>query len=58
MVREARGKATKSLIGTWQHVDGQMRMIPAALCRSLENLHGDMPYVLIRVPMWKIRQRQ
>ena len=58
MAREARGKATKSLTGAWQHMDGQMRMISVALCRLLENLHGDMSYVLIRGPMWKIRRRQ
>ena len=39
---EKRGKAAESLTGAWQSVDDQMRMIPAALCRSLENLHGDM----------------
>ena len=31
MAREAHGKAAKSLTGAWQHVDGQMMMIPAAL---------------------------
>ena len=41
-----------------QHVEGQMMMILAALCRSVENLHGDMSYVIIEGPMWKIRQRQ
>ena len=58
MAREARGKAVESLTGAWQRMDGQMRMIPAALCRSLENLHDDMSYVLIGGPMWKIRWRQ
>ena len=56
--REARGKAVESLIDAWQCMDDQMRMIPTALCRSLENLHGDMSYVLIGGPMWKIRRRQ
>ena len=56
--REARGKAAESLTGAWQRVDDQMRMIPVALCRSLENLHDDMSYVLIGGPMWKIRRRQ
>ena len=56
--REACGNSTESLIGTWQCVDGQMNWIPAALCRSLENLHGDMSYVVIEGPMWKIRRRQ
>ena len=55
VARGARGKASKSLTGAWQRVDGQMRMIPATLCRSLEKLHGDMSYVLIGGPMWKIR---
>ena len=54
----ARGIATESLTGAWQRVDGQMRMIPAAMCRSLENLHDDMSFVLIGGPMRKIRWRQ
>ena len=58
MARGARGRAAESLVGAWQRVDGQMRMIPAAMCRSLENLHGDISYVLIGGPMWKIRWRQ
>ena len=58
MARGARGKVAESLTGAWQRVDGQMRMILVALCRSLENLHGDMSYVLIESPMWKIRRRQ
>ena len=57
-VREARGKAAESLTGTWQRLDDQMRMIPTDLCRSLENLHDDMSYVLIGGSMWKIRRRQ
>ena len=56
--REARGNSTESLTGAWQRVEGQMNWIPAALCRSLENLHGDMSYVVIGGPMWKIRRRQ
>ena len=48
----------ESLTGAWQRVDGQMMMIPAALCRSVEKLPGDMSCVLIGDPMWKIRQRQ
>ena len=56
--REARGKAIESLTSSWQRVDDQMRMISAALYRSLKNLHGDMSYVLIGGLMWKIRQRQ
>ena len=56
--RKARGKAAESLTDAWQCMDDQMRMIPAALCRSLEYLHGDMSYVLIGGPIWKIRRRQ
>ena len=33
-----------------------MMMIRTVLCRSVENLHGDMSYVLIGGPMWKIRR--
>ena len=58
MAREARGKAAKSLTGAWQRVDDQMMKISKALCRSLENLHGDMSHVLIGGPMWKIQRRQ
>ena len=54
----AHGKAAESLTGTWQRVDGQVMMIWAALCRLVENLPGDMSYVLIGDPMWKIRRRQ
>jgi len=57
-ILKARGKAAESLTGSWQHVEGQMMMIPAALCRSVENLHGDISYVLIRGLMWKTRWRQ
>ena len=58
MAREACGKTAESLTGAWQRVDGQMMMIPAALCRSIENQPGDMSYVLIGDPMWKIQRRQ
>ena len=58
MAREARGKAAESLTGAWQRVDGQMMMIPVALCRSIEDLPGDMSYVLIGDPVWKIRRKQ
>ena len=58
MAREAHGKAAKYLTGAWWRVDGQMMMIPAALCRSVEKLPSDMSYVLIGDPMWKIRRRQ
>ena len=52
---ETRG--TNCQIFDW-HVEGQMMMIPVALCKSVENLHGNMSYVLIGGPMWKIRWRQ
>ena len=55
MACKARGKAAKSLTG---RMDGKIMMIPAALCRLVENLHGDMSYVLIGGLMWKIRRRQ
>ena len=55
---KAHGKAAESLIGVWRHMEGQMMMISAALCRSVENLHGDISYVLIRGLMWKTRWRQ
>ena len=56
--RVVRGNSAESLTSAWKRVAGQMNWIPAALCRSLENLHGDMSYVVIGGPMWKIRQRQ
>ena len=58
MTSEAHGKADESLTGAWQRVDGQMMMIPRALCRSILNLPGDMSYVLIEDSAWKIRRRQ
>ena len=58
MAREARGQAAESLTGAWKRVNGQMMMIPAALCRSVEDLPGDRSYVLIRDPVWKIRRKQ
>ena len=36
-----------TLTGTRWHVDGQMRIYPAALYRGIEELHGDGSYVLI-----------
>ena len=51
--REARGNSAESLTGAWQRVAGQMNWIPADLCRSLENLHSDMSYVVIGGLMWK-----
>ena len=58
MAREARGQATESLTGAWKRVNGQLMMIPTALCRSVEDLPDDRSYVLIGDPMWKIRQEQ
>jgi len=49
----ARGKAAESLTGAWRRVRGQMMMIPAAVCRSVENLDVDISYVLIGGLMWK-----
>ena len=57
MAREACGKAAESLTGAWRCMDGQMMLIPASLCRSVEDLPGDMSYVLIVDPVWKIRRR-
>ena len=60
MAREAHGttaEARESLTEAWRRMDGQMMMIPAALCGSIEKLPGDMSYVLIRDPMWKIQRR-
>ena len=54
IAHEVRGKAAESLTGAWQHVDGQMMMILAALCRLVEKLPGDMSYVVIGGPIWKI----
>ena len=57
-IMKAHGKAAESLIGVWWRVEGQMMMIPASLCRSVENLHIDIFYVLIGGLMWKTRRRQ
>ena len=56
MACEVRGKLP--LTDAWQRVDGEMMMIPVALCRSVEKLPDDMSYVLIKDPMWKIQWRQ
>ena len=53
LILMARGKVAESLIGVWRRVEGQMMMIPEALCRSVENLHVDISYVLIGGLMWK-----
>ena len=58
MAREARGQAAESLTNTWKCVNGQMMMILAALCRSVEDLPGDRSYVLIGDSVWKIRWKQ
>ena len=44
VAREACGKFGRNFD---RHVDGQMRIFPAALCRGIEKLHGDGSYVLI-----------
>ena len=38
---------TETLTGTWRHVNGQMWMFLVAMCKAIENLHGDISYVLI-----------
>ena len=58
MAREAHGQATESLTCAWKRVNGQLMMISAALCRSVEDLPGDRSYVLIGDPVWKIRRKQ
>ena len=57
-IMKVRGKVAESLTGAWRHVKGQMMMIPAALCGSVENLQGDISYVLIGGLMWKTRRGQ
>ena len=48
----------ETLTGAWWRVDGQMVMIPVALCRAVEDIHNNISYVLIGGQMWEIRQRQ
>ena len=48
----------ETLTGAWWRVDGQMVMIPVALCRAVEDIHDNISYVLIGGPMWEIWQRQ
>ena len=58
VVRGAREQAAESLTGAWKRVNGQLVVIPADLCRSVEDLPDDRSYVLIGDPMWKIRRKQ
>ena len=44
MAREARRILCRNFD---QCMDGQMWMFLAAICRAIENLHGDMSYLLI-----------
>ena len=37
----------ETLTGAWQRVDGQIWMFLVEMCRAIENLHGDLSYVLI-----------
>ena len=37
----------ETLTDAWRRVDGQMSMFLADMCRTIENLHGDISYVLI-----------
>ena len=46
---------TETLTGMWRHVDGQMWMFLVAMCKAIENLHGDISYVLIGGQRWQIR---
>ena len=55
---EARGQAAEYLTGAWKRVNGQLVVIPTALCRSVEDLPDDRSYVLIGDPVWKIRRKQ
>ena len=56
-IMKVHGKAVESLTGAWRCVEGQMMMIPTTLCRSMENLHGDIYYFLIGGLMWKTQWR-
>ena len=56
MARETRGQAVEYLTGAWERVNGQLMMILAALCRSVEDLPNDRSYVLIGDLVWKIRR--
>ena len=58
VAREAHGQVAEFLTGAWERVNGQMVVIPAALCRSVEDLSDDRSYVLIRDSVWKIRRKQ
>ena len=51
VAREARGQAAESLTGAWKCMNGQLMMIPVALCRSVEDLLVDRSYVLIGDPV-------
>ena len=37
----------ETLTGVWRCMNGQMWMFLVAMCRAIENLHGDISYVLI-----------
>ena len=53
VILNVRGKVVESLTGAWWHMEGQMMKIPVALCRLIENIRGDISYVLIEGLMWK-----
>ena len=38
-----------------RHVDSKMSMFLAVVCRAIENLHGDISFVLIGGQRWPIR---
>ena len=58
VAREAHGQAAESLTGAWKHVNDELVVIPAALCRSVEDLPDDRSYVLVGDLVWKIRRKQ
>ena len=37
----------ETLTDAWRRVDSKMSMFLAAVCRAIENLHGDISFVLI-----------
>ena len=45
----------KTLTSAWQCMNGQMWMFLVAMCKAIENLHGDISYVLIGGQRWQIR---
>ena len=48
----------ETLTGVWRRVVGLMVTFLAELCRSVDGLHNDMAYVLIRGLKWQIQRRE